>query len=248
MTRFRTRLAGPAASPGAYDDSPDGLIRQLRPDHDLIVRVLPDGQAARWARALVREVLKDADVPESEIADAELAVGELAANADTHSYGPYEMRLLLAGGYPVWCEVIDADEDITGIPEILAKLRLNPSPASVHVEEPPQESGHGLMIVHRLSGGRCGVFPTVMHTTGLPGKAVAFALPGSGGLAGKALLSGQDGVARLKAHSDRRPAGGEGVVSRDIEPGPVGRAQACIVRVYNYLLGGGGSRLGRRPQ
>lgn len=176
----RTWLGGPEASSAAYDAPPGGSTAQLRSDHSLIADALPSGRAGRGARAVVRESLEAAGVCESEIADAELAVGELAANADTHSRGPYEIRILLAGGHPVWCEVIDADQDLAGIPEVFAKLRLNaPADNVARVEEPPQENGHGLMIVHQLSGGRCGAFPTVMHTTGLPGKAVGFALPGS---------------------------------------------------------------------
>ncbi|MFV2179451.1 ATP-binding protein [Actinomadura sp. LOL_016] len=150
--------------------------------HGLIVHALPDGRAGRRARALVREVLENVDVGESEITDAELAVGELAANADTHSFGPYELRIVLAAGQPVWCEVIDANVCLAGIPQMFAKLDSNPEPGDpVNVEDPPQENGHGLAIVHRLSRGRCGAYPTVMHTTGLPGKAVAFALPDNSG-------------------------------------------------------------------
>ncbi|MGJ6961662.1 hypothetical protein ACSDR0_07085 [Streptosporangium sp. G11] len=39
------------------------------------------------------------------------------------------------------------------------------------------ENGRGLLLVHRLSQGRCHVHPTTTHTTGTPGKAVIFALP-----------------------------------------------------------------------
>ncbi|OLT36357.1 hypothetical protein BJF79_31275 [Actinomadura sp. CNU-125] len=148
----------------------------------MIVHVLPDGRAGQRARALVREVLESADVSESGITDAELAVSELAANADTHSFGPYELRIVLAAGQPVWCEVIDADERLAGIPQMFAKLDPNAEPGDpVNIEDPPQENGRGLAIVHRLSRGRCGAFTTVMHTTGLPGKAVAFALPDNSG-------------------------------------------------------------------
>lgn len=146
--------------------------------HRLIVRVLPKGRAARRARAIVRDVLGDIDVDEGAVCDAELVVGELAANADTHACWPYELRIVIAGGRPVWCQVVDGDPDLAGIPEIFAKLRRDAAPGDQpSAEEVPQLSGRGLAIVHRLTNGRCMAFPTVTCASGRPGKAVAFALP-----------------------------------------------------------------------
>ena len=45
------------------------------------------------------------------------------------------------------------------------------------------EDGRGLLLAHRLSQGHCHVYATTIHTTGTPGKAVAFALPTSTGTA-----------------------------------------------------------------
>ena len=52
-----------------------------RSSHHLVAHALPDAKAARRARQIVREVLRDAGVDEWAVGDAELAVGELAANA-----------------------------------------------------------------------------------------------------------------------------------------------------------------------
>jgi anti-sigma regulatory factor (Ser/Thr protein kinase) len=162
--------------PAAPNGQPN---RQVPSGHRLIVRVLPAGRAARRARAIVRDVLRNADVGEADVTDVELAVGELAANADIHACGPYELRIVVAGEHPVWCEVVDGDQDLAGIPEIFAKLHQGAMPGDcLRAGEAPQESGHGLAIVYRVSGGRCGAFPTVTCATGQPGKAVAFALPG----------------------------------------------------------------------
>ncbi|MFG2091830.1 ATP-binding protein [Spirillospora sp. NPDC048824] len=139
---------------------------------------LPDERTARHARAAVREVLRNVGADESDVDDAELAVGELAANAVSYASGPYEIRFVIVAGRPAWCEVVDGDDDLFGIPEIFEKLHRTEASDCV-LEEAPQDSGHGLAIVHRLSGGRCKAYPTIVSSTGRPGKAVAFALPGS---------------------------------------------------------------------
>jgi anti-sigma regulatory factor (Ser/Thr protein kinase) len=117
-------------------------------------------------------------VDASDVEDAELAVGELAANAVSYAAEPYEIRFVFIAGRPIWCEVIDGDEDLAGIPQMFAELR-NADVGAQTPDEVPQENGHGLAIVHRLSGGRCKAYPTIACATGRPGKAVAFALPGS---------------------------------------------------------------------
>lgn len=165
------------AGPGT--ESPIG--EETQPGHHLVINALPDAKAARQARRIVRELLQGAGVDEPALSDAELAVGELAANAVTHADGPYEIRFVIVGGRPVWCEVIDSDRDLAGIPEVFTKLHQDTVPDDpANSDEMPQESGHGLAIVHRLAGGRCRAYPTVICATGQPGKAVAFALPGGG--------------------------------------------------------------------
>ncbi|MFA1550755.1 ATP-binding protein [Actinomadura chokoriensis] len=138
---------------------------------------LPDERTARHARAAVREVLWKAGANESDVHDAELAVGELAANAVSYAAGPYEIRFVIVAGRPAWCEVVDGDDELFGIPEIFEKLHRTETSDCVP-QEVPQDNGHGLAIVHRLSGGRCKAYPTIVSSTGQPGKAVAFALPG----------------------------------------------------------------------
>lgn len=206
MAQVRRAPAASEACTHARGDG-GGLDGRPCPGHDLTVHVLPDGRAARTARAIVREALRDAGVRESEVTDAELAVGELAANADTHAWGPYELRIVLAGGHPAWCEVVDADQRLAGIPDTFTKLRSHTAPDPVHAED-PRESGRGLAIVHRLSGGRCRAFPAMMHTTGLTGKAVAFALPAaavrspvSGGSIGEPQPPGDARTAALNVSS-----------------------------------------------
>ncbi|WP_378325581.1 ATP-binding protein [Actinomadura fibrosa] len=139
---------------------------------------LPEEQAPRLARKILRGTLVNAVVGESDVDDAELVVGELAANAISHSAGPYELRFVTIDGHPAWCEVVDGGRDLAGIPQILESLHRNAMPEEqAHQDDLQQESGRGLAIVHRLTGGRCRAYPTVISATGQPGKAVAFALP-----------------------------------------------------------------------
>lgn len=173
-----SRLLPNAVADQSEEDRPAHVV-WCGSESGLFVRDLPGERVARDARATVRGVLRAAGIDESSIEDAELAVGELAANAVSHAAGPYEIRFVLVAGRPIWCEIIDGDEDLAGIPEKFAKLRSADAVDSIS-DEAPQENGHGLAIVHRLSGGRCKAYPTVTCTTGQPGKAVAFALPGVG--------------------------------------------------------------------
>jgi anti-sigma regulatory factor (Ser/Thr protein kinase) len=156
--------------------STDAAIGQSASDHWLLVRVLPPGLAAHRARLVVRQVLTDAGVGESDVYDAELAVGELGANADRHTGRPYELRIVMIGGRPVWCEVVDDDPDLGPVAAVFDRLR-EACTDRTDPSEVPAEGGYGLLMVHRLSGGRCWAFPTIACTTGAVGKAVAFALP-----------------------------------------------------------------------
>ncbi|WP_067901463.1 ATP-binding protein [Actinomadura chibensis] len=144
----------------------------------LEVHDLPDERAVRYARARVREVLRNSDAGDGDIHDAELAVCELATNAVAHGAGPYEIRFAMIGERPIWCEIVDGDDDLAGVPEIIDKLHQT-DVSECAANEVPQDNGHGLAIVHHLSGGRCRAYRTVLSSTGRPGKAVAFALPGS---------------------------------------------------------------------
>ncbi|WP_329079551.1 MULTISPECIES: ATP-binding protein [unclassified Streptosporangium] len=142
-------------------------------DVHALVKVLQPGSASRRARAVVREVLREAGLDDDAIADAETIVAELAANAERHARPPYELRVLSLDGVPAWCEVVDGDPDLHEVRIILGLLH------SVEEIGLPllAENGRGLLLVHRLSQGRCHVHPTTTHTTGTPGKAVTFALP-----------------------------------------------------------------------
>ncbi|MFC4588539.1 ATP-binding protein [Sphaerisporangium corydalis] len=136
----------------------------------LVTPLLP-GSACRRAREVVREVLRAAGVTAGEVADAEIVVSELAANCEKHGRPPYEIRVLVVGGVPTWCEVVDGDPDLRWIPAVLSRPRVQDSPDAL------AEDGRGLLLVRELSQGRCDAYLTTTHATGTPAKAVAFALP-----------------------------------------------------------------------
>ncbi|MEV6862803.1 ATP-binding protein [Streptosporangium subroseum] len=142
-------------------------------DIRVLVKILRPGSASRRARAIVREVLQRAGLHDDDIGDAEIIVAELAANAEKHARPLYELRIFSLDGVPTWCEVVDGDPDLYEIRIILDLLH------SVKEIGLPllAENGRGLLLAHRLSHGHCHVHSTTIHTTGTPGKAVAFALP-----------------------------------------------------------------------
>ncbi|WP_329083876.1 ATP-binding protein [Streptosporangium sp. NBC_01469] len=137
------------------------------------MKVLRPGSASRRARAVVREVLQQAGLPDDDIDTAELIVAELAANAEKHARPPYELRVFSLDGTPTWCEIVEGDQDLHEIRIILNLLH------SVEEIGLPllAENGRGLLLAHRLSHGHCQTYPVVTLTTATPGKAVAFALP-----------------------------------------------------------------------
>ncbi|MGN9784932.1 ATP-binding protein [Nonomuraea sp. ZG12] len=61
-------------------------------EYDVLIEGLQPGSVAHQARAILRQALQDAGVATEDVDDAELAVDELAANAETHAYPPYEAR------------------------------------------------------------------------------------------------------------------------------------------------------------
>ncbi|WP_424528243.1 ATP-binding protein [Sphaerisporangium viridialbum] len=138
-----------------------------------LVEVLKHGSAARQARAAIRDVLRKADVKEDRIADVEMIVAELAANAERYATEPYELQILSVHGVPVWCEIVDGSPDLERVAALLDRLR------TFKETDLPllAENGRGLLIAHKLAGGDCEVYPTGSSSTGVPGKAVGFALP-----------------------------------------------------------------------
>ncbi|GGP08467.1 ATP-binding protein [Nonomuraea glycinis] len=141
-------------------------------DYDVLIEGLQPGSVAHQARAILRQVLQDAGVATEDIDDAELAVGELAANAETHACPPYELRIVSVNGIPTWCEIVDGDPCFTRVAKILRDLNTA-DPLTRWF----QESGRGLLLVHQLSGARCVTYLTRSSVTGCPSKAVTFALP-----------------------------------------------------------------------
>ncbi|WP_051752693.1 ATP-binding protein [Streptosporangium amethystogenes] len=172
-------------------------------DLHALVKVLRPGSASRRARAVVREVLQNADLPGDDIDSAELIVAELAANAEKHARPPYELRIHHLDGVPTWCEIVDSDPDPH---EIIIILNLLNSVTEIGLPL-LAENGRGLLLAHRLSHGHCHVYATTIHTTATPGKAVAFALPTPTGtrLTFPPLPDLRPGLARLREWTDHHP-------------------------------------------
>ncbi|MDH2429601.1 ATP-binding protein [Sphaerisporangium sp. TRM90804] len=148
----------------------------LSAGHDafrVVVTPLCPGSAARVARAAVRAALARTGTAPDDVGDAEIVVSELAANAERHANGPYELRIHWLGGVPAWCEMVDGGLDLGTIPAILALLHASASAPPMSLDE----NGRGLMLAHRLSRGHCCAYPTTLSDGGGMGKAVAFALP-----------------------------------------------------------------------
>ncbi|WP_326640463.1 ATP-binding protein [Streptosporangium sp. NBC_01755] len=165
--------AGGATEP--YSGTTTGRDSDAAGQSDIraLVKVLRPGSASRRARAVVRDVLQRAGLPEDDIDTAELIVAELAANAEKHARPPYELRVFSLDGIPSWCEIVDGDPNTHEIRLILNLLH------SVREIGLPllAENGRGLLLAHQLSGGHCQTYPAITLTTATPGKAVAFALP-----------------------------------------------------------------------
>jgi len=146
-----------------------GRLVEVDIQHPISVLIgpLPNGWAAREARTIIRGLLQREGLEPDDVFEAELAVDELAANAEKHARPPYELRVLAVGGIPTWCEIVDADPDLGWIPALLTR------------SAPPLlvERGRGLALVRELSQGHCRAYPTVITTYAAPGKAIAFALP-----------------------------------------------------------------------
>lgn len=166
--------------PTTPDDNPAGTLGRgdetscaEREQSRVLVEVLPPGSAARRARTLVRETLRQAGVGEEAVAEAVLVASELAANAERHARPPFELRILHLRGVPYWCEVVDRDDDPGPVEAQLDALRAPAGRESC----PLAENGRGLLLAYRLSAGQCEAYPTTLTSTGSPGKAVAFALP-----------------------------------------------------------------------
>lgn len=142
-------------------------------DIQVLVKALTPGSAARIARAVVREALQLSGLTPDAVADAEIVVGELAANAERHGRRPYELRLFRIDGTPAWCEVVDADPSPEKIRDTFHRLATLPTPDPA----PLAENGRGLLLTHELTEGHCHAYWTTTTTTGTLAKAVAFALP-----------------------------------------------------------------------
>ncbi|MGW4638424.1 ATP-binding protein [Sphaerisporangium sp. NPDC004334] len=157
------------------DGSPAAAVRHQ--DIRVLVKVLQPGSAARRARTVVREVLREAGVGDEAITDAEIVVAELAANAERHGQRPYELRVFRIDGVPTWCEVVDGDPGPEKISDAFQRLATLPEPDLSLLAE----NGRGLLLTYELSQGHCQAYATTTTTTDSPGKAVGFALPTTSG-------------------------------------------------------------------
>jgi anti-sigma regulatory factor (Ser/Thr protein kinase) len=133
--------------------------------------------AAGRARELLRTALTTLGFDAETTADGVLMISELATNALRHARPPYELRLRRDGRL-VTCEIADASPALPTLPRSAGPS--HPTLGGSDAAGPPhlREAGRGLDIVSRLSGGRCGARPTILHAGGLPvcGKGVWFAL------------------------------------------------------------------------
>lgn len=146
------------------------------PAAELNVWPLPDRPATvARARDLVRGACTALGFDAETTGDAVVMVSELATNAIRHARPPYELRLH-RGGRILTCEFADASPILPRIPRgDRAHLTLDDIDAAGSGR---LETGRGLFIVSRLSGGRCGAWPVLLHPGGAPvrGKSVWFAL------------------------------------------------------------------------
>lgn len=160
----RRRLTHPGLTPATTVDARDIHV---------LVELLPCGSAARRARTVIREVLRRDGLDDEAVTEAEIIVGELAANAERHARPPFELRVFHVDGVPIWCEIIDGDPEAEKIRSVFELLSTLPEPdLSLYAE-----SGRGLLMAFELSQGHCQAYPTTTISTNAPGKAVAFALP-----------------------------------------------------------------------
>ncbi|MET8154861.1 ATP-binding protein [Sphaerisporangium sp. NPDC005289] len=171
----------PPADPGPHPssqrpDEPPAAAARHR-DIRVLVKVLQPGSAARRARTVVREVLREAGVGDDAITDAEIVVAELAANAERHGQRPYELRVFRIDGVPTWCEIVDGDPGPEKISDAFQRLATLPEPDLLLLAE----NGRGLLLTYELSQGHCQAYRTTTTTTDSPGKAVGFALPTASG-------------------------------------------------------------------
>ncbi|GAA3407687.1 ATP-binding protein [Streptosporangium vulgare] len=143
-------------------------------DWHVMARVLLPGSVSRRARILLNEVLSRAGVDAEALGDAENAVAELAANAEEHACGPFELRVVFVDGSLAWCEVVDGDRDLGDIPAILDRLRSRGDEPGLDLWE---EHGRGLLLVYLLSKGCCQAYSDPDVRDRSIGKAVVFALP-----------------------------------------------------------------------
>lgn len=150
-------------------------------DFRIMVKVLRPGSAARRARGVVRGVLRQAGLSGEAVADAEIVVAELAANAEKHAHPPYELRIACVGRVPTWCEIVDGDPDTRKVRLVLDHLQTTADDPEGEPAVRLTENGRGLLMAHHLSEGGCRTYLTMILTTNTPGKAVGFPLPtGSG--------------------------------------------------------------------
>lgn len=139
----------------------------------------PAHHAERAARAIIRDVLHDADAKRDDVAEAETIVAELAVNAVQHAVPPYELRVVFVGrAWPAWCDVADSGTDLERVRRRLGDAAV---PGGAMCELALR--GRGLVMVNGLSGGRCAAYLTTVCQTDAAGKAVGFALPGAGRVA-----------------------------------------------------------------
>ncbi|MEV5408159.1 ATP-binding protein [Thermopolyspora sp. NPDC052614] len=133
---------------------------------------LPVHDAVRRARRLLRDQISHPALDAESISDLDVVITELTSNAVRHAPGPYELRILHIGGVPWRIEVADAG---TGA-ELIESLMRRPLVVPDQVEA-LEVGGRGLLIVAKLTSGRCGARQARLCGTGQNGTVVWFDLP-----------------------------------------------------------------------
>jgi hypothetical protein len=126
----------------------------------VIIRCLHGPRPEHRARRLVASTLAGAGIT-TRLADVELTVHELVANARLHAPGPYELRILLGQDF-VKIAVMDGGDDHAELRRRLLRAASG-GPAD-------GESGRGLQIVTGLFPGSYGAEPTSTCTGLTPAK------------------------------------------------------------------------------
>jgi hypothetical protein len=134
---------------------------------DVLTWPLDGTRPEAMARRVVTSLLAELGIGGDQRDDAELAIGELTANARLHAPGPYQLRVQERRD-TLRFEVADGG----GGHVVIARRLAAPEATAPELAE----HGRGLRIVAALFPGACGARPAQIGP-GQPGTGVWFAVP-----------------------------------------------------------------------